>query len=191
MIGESTVTALEIAAVIYILFWRYPIYCLDKFRQEVFLLRDGLFDMAADGEIGFNDDAYRELRDRMNSLIRYAHKLSFLQAVVIVTFSFREPIDNNFLEAEDAWQEKLRKYDSDTQQKIENYRARMHLLMIRQILLGTPIVALTIVPLIGWWIIASNSIKFMQKLRLPLSELDWTVASLDKAMDCPNGTRLA
>src|SRR5260370_14413210 len=52
---------------------------LDSFRQEMFIIRDELFDYAASGRISFNDPAYRLLRQLMNGFIRYGHQLTFFR----------------------------------------------------------------------------------------------------------------
>ncbi|MDQ6759874.1 MAG: hypothetical protein M3Z32_08425 [Acidobacteriota bacterium] len=52
---------------------------LDVYRQEMFRLRDELFDYAKDGRISFSHPAYRLLRRSMNGFIRYGHQLTFFQ----------------------------------------------------------------------------------------------------------------
>ena len=49
---------------------------LDSFRQNMFAIRDELFDFAADGNIAFDHPAYMMLRNQMNGFIRYAHHLT-------------------------------------------------------------------------------------------------------------------
>ncbi len=46
-------------------------------RQQLFELRDRLFDIAADERIEFSDTAYRQLREYLNGCIRFAHKIKF------------------------------------------------------------------------------------------------------------------
>lgn len=48
------------------------------FRQEMFKLRDELFDYMAAGNISADHQAYQLLRHRMNSYIRYADRMNFL-----------------------------------------------------------------------------------------------------------------
>ena len=57
-------------------------YYLDVFRQKLFALRDELFDFAADGGIDFSDPAYLELRQDLNGLIRFAHKISMFRLLL-------------------------------------------------------------------------------------------------------------
>ncbi|HXR36729.1 MAG TPA: hypothetical protein VN754_12300 [Candidatus Binataceae bacterium] len=57
-------------------------FLLDELRQKLFAIRDDLFDFAMDGAISFDDQSYRELRDDINSLIRFADKLSFMRLLL-------------------------------------------------------------------------------------------------------------
>lgn len=70
-----------------------PDYRCDKFRQDMFDLRDEMFDFIANSEIGFENQAYIELRLLMNALIRFAHRLTLLQVLVLVTFHPKEATD--------------------------------------------------------------------------------------------------
>ena len=51
-------------------------------RQRLFELRDRLFDLAADGRIGFSDPAYLEAREYLNFSIRRTHTNTFGQFVL-------------------------------------------------------------------------------------------------------------
>lgn len=55
----------------------YPAIRIEEFRQRVFEIRDSLFDEAADGSIGFRDDAYTALRTICNGMLRDAEELTF------------------------------------------------------------------------------------------------------------------
>jgi hypothetical protein len=55
---------------------------LDAFRQDLFIVRDKLFDYAQEGKIGFDDPAYRLLRQLFNGMIRYAHQLTFFRVCI-------------------------------------------------------------------------------------------------------------
>jgi hypothetical protein len=63
----------------------WPAHRVDRFRQDMFSIRDELFDYAASGAIEFSDPAYRLLRQSMNGFIRYAHRLTLFQ--VLLTMS--------------------------------------------------------------------------------------------------------
>jgi len=57
--------------------WRAAL--IDSFRANVFALRDELFDFAAAGNISFENPAYSELRVSMNSVIRFAERITFIR----------------------------------------------------------------------------------------------------------------
>lgn len=52
-------------------------HVVDRSRAHLFALRDELFDLALNGEISFEDPRYRQLRQQINVLIRFAHKANF------------------------------------------------------------------------------------------------------------------
>ncbi|MGZ5887742.1 MAG: hypothetical protein ACXWKI_12445, partial [Ramlibacter sp.] len=54
----------------------YNGYRVDVLRQELFEIRDSLFDEAAAGRIDFESHAYRATRLVLNGLLRFAHQLS-------------------------------------------------------------------------------------------------------------------
>lgn len=85
MTALESMAALLLLWVFVCIFWKE--YCLDVFRHNLFALRDELFIYAGRGNIGFQHPAYRMLRDRMNSSIRYGHELTLsrlLLAMVMV-----------------------------------------------------------------------------------------------------------
>lgn len=76
----ESLTCLALLSVL--VFSLLPTHTLVSFRQKMFELRDELFDYAAAGKIGFNDPAYRLLRQSMNGFIRYAHRLTFFSLCI-------------------------------------------------------------------------------------------------------------
>ena len=66
-----------------VFFWRR--HAVEKFRQDMFALRDSLFDLAdenRDSEFTFGRPAYEEFRKELNGIIRFAHRISFARAMV-------------------------------------------------------------------------------------------------------------
>jgi cbb3-type cytochrome oxidase subunit 3 len=67
---------LTLVVLAFVVFWFWPEQRTDLFRQQMFALRDELWDFAVDGNIAFDDPAYTLLRQLMNGFIRYAHNLT-------------------------------------------------------------------------------------------------------------------
>ncbi len=61
-------------------------YILEKFRDDLFMVREKLFDYARTGKIEFSDEAYLLLRKRINSLLRYGHRINFTNLFVVFLF---------------------------------------------------------------------------------------------------------
>lgn len=59
-------------------------YALDKCRQDLFTIRNELFDMAIRREhgIGFDAPVYGQLRQTLNGIIRFAHTISFTRLII-------------------------------------------------------------------------------------------------------------
>jgi len=55
---------------------------LDIFRERLFELRFRLYSMGMDGELAYNDPAYRTFEMLLCGLVRFAHRITFLTYVV-------------------------------------------------------------------------------------------------------------
>ena len=58
----------------------------ERLRQDLFELRDQLFDYARSGSIGFSDRAYVLLRTNINSMLRFAHLMSATRIFTFICF---------------------------------------------------------------------------------------------------------
>ena len=57
---------------------------LDDFRDALFLVRDRLYALAQSGQIECDSGAYRAVEIFLNSLIRYAHRFTFMSFLLSV-----------------------------------------------------------------------------------------------------------
>jgi hypothetical protein len=117
----SSVALLGLA---WLAFWLFKKLRIDEFRQEVFYVRDELFDFAADGNIDFNHPAYVTLRSMMNGYIRFSHRLSIfhLLAMVCTTVATnREYLPTLF---NDKWEHVIADLDDDKKARMTEFRDR-------------------------------------------------------------------
>ncbi|KAA8385172.1 hypothetical protein FKW31_10195 [Acetobacter sp. DmW_136] len=79
--AETMLMLLGIAVVIY-----GPLQeaWIDTLRQKLFAQRDELFELAASGEITCDNPVYRQIRDQINSRIRYAHRISLPRTILFL-----------------------------------------------------------------------------------------------------------
>jgi hypothetical protein len=88
MTAIASVISLGILA--YFVLFLYNEHRVEHLRQDLFAIRDRLFDEAAAGRISFNSETYRATRDFLNGNIRFAHRLS-----VSRFFAFRLMFDGH------------------------------------------------------------------------------------------------
>lgn len=75
------------AALLWILIFKlFRDYRIDALRDQLFGVRESLFDYAAGGGVAFSHPAYTQLRLLINSLIRFAHRLTFTRFAMLMFY---------------------------------------------------------------------------------------------------------
>jgi len=124
---------------IVVLFKILPEVRLDSFRQQMFEIRDELFDLAADGHISFQHPAYILLRRQMNGFIRYGHQLTvfrMLMSLMIHKISGRP--DPREWRAE--WDNALTSTENENVRlQLERIHHKGMRLAVKRLLAGSPI----------------------------------------------------
>ena len=127
-------TVLALALLWFLIFVLRRRYCEDKFRDELFTLRDDFFDYAASGNIEFGHPAYTLLRMRMNGMIRYAHRASLMQ-ILVPSFLIRKTASAAVEEYRERWQSAVSEVESaDVRLRLNDYQRRMGVLLARHLL---------------------------------------------------------
>lgn len=118
---------------------------LDTFRQEMFTLRDEMFDYALNGNIPFSHSAHRLLRKSMNGFIRYAHNLTFYRlAVTMLQWRLVSQIPE--IRWAGDWNRALESIrDEEVRVKMREFHDRCHDLVAKRVVLGSPILILLLV----------------------------------------------
>lgn len=128
------VSALGLSALWAFYFWFYWDYRIDKTRQELFSLRDELFDLAADGRISFHHPAYGLLRTTMNGMIRYTHRVDILHVLALLYASRHLQVEN-FLA---RFNEEINPIeDKDVKEKLLKLFLRMNGVVGKHLILGS------------------------------------------------------
>lgn len=150
MEAATALSTLVSAAGILFVLNRLRAVAVDDFRDRIFALRDDLFDRAAAGAIPFGHPAYGMLRRTMNGFLRWAERLRLLDAVLLPAFTRRE--DRVTVNPFDArWKAATAHLSASDREWLESYRNRMRRLVIRYLVVGSPVLAVTLViPLARW-----------------------------------------
>lgn len=131
----------------------YKKYVEDSFRQKMFILRDELFDDAANGLIDFEHPAYCTLRRTMNGCLRFSHKINIVEFFMLFLLLKNDQTMKN---AEYSFAKKMnestKNLEKDVKEKLENYRIRMSKLIVVHMIRISPLFvvlsALTLICLI-------------------------------------------
>ncbi len=165
--------------IVVLAFFLYPRHSLDVFRQDMFALRDSLFDEATAGSVAFDSPAYGILRTTMNGFIRYGHRLSFLQAIIFM--STAEPRDRE-VTAESSfptrWQHALADETGDTRDILLGYANRMNSIVLKYLVLSSPLLVLCIVPAI---LGLAFTRVLAEWLRSPIETIDTAALAIGEA----------
>jgi len=112
-------------------FWIYQEYRVDKTRQEIFAIRDELFDFAAAGNIYFNHPSYVMLRTTMNGMIRFTHRVNLIMVIMLILMNLKTVEAKAFVESYD---ESVASLDSSTRDKLNNYLGRMNWAIVNHLI---------------------------------------------------------
>ena len=165
------ISCISLLGIWFLVFWLFRDYNVDSFRQKMFSLRDELFDFATEGNISFNHPAYGILRNSMNGMIRFGHKISLFNLMIIMFFrpdSYE--IGDSFSK---RWEENTKELKTDVRKKLIQYRQRMNLMVMRHMILRSPLLMLTIViPIFGLVSLKLCMDNILIWFKRPLDSLD-------------------
>ena len=162
-----------LAGIWFLLFVLYRNYCMDRFREDIFSLRDEVFDYASAGHISFDSPAYDLLRTTMNGYIRFAHKMGLLQMILFACFLKREDMLNSATNFQEQWNQAIITYPKEIQEQLTTFKTQMNLLSLRYVVNSSPILVITIfAPIILFFLIRHYVVRLVSILHDQFNELD-------------------
>jgi hypothetical protein len=114
------------------LVWSFGIrkFLLDFTRENLFELRFELFRLAMNGEIDFDNEAYRALETLFNGLLRYGHRLSFLTYLVSAVSNSRAQKAKDYVSVSALISLKVSRLAPETQQKVLRILTEAHTMVM-------------------------------------------------------------
>ncbi|MFA5089255.1 MAG: hypothetical protein WC552_09520 [Candidatus Omnitrophota bacterium] len=124
-----------------LLFWmwgHYKKHFLEVYRADLFRIRDELFIYAADGKSSFGALEYNYMRDRLNTALRYAHRMGISR---IIIFLFFEPNAREMVEKETRYfeQEILKPLDEEQRAFFDKIHTESGIVMAKYMLCKSPL----------------------------------------------------
>jgi hypothetical protein len=183
LMATGLATVVSLAGVAYAFFWLYRDVCVDTFRDKVFALRDELFLDAADGLVPFDHPAYTTLRTTMNGFIRFGDGLSLTQILVCNVFVRPEDAERAGLRPfEERWDKATNDLPASSRKRLDVYLSRLNRLAALYVVLGSPVVVLSIVgPLVVWFAVRRWFGGVRASFVAWLSEAKGTIDHVDSA----------
>lgn len=139
----AVVTSLASLAGLLVLLRLYRDYSVDRFRAEMFALRDEMFDFAASGGIAFWRPAYGRLRLTMNGFARRAPRMRLMEIVLFRLLSRRDR--RGIAEIDADWEKALDGLDDTARRRLNDFRGRMRRIVIAHLLFRSPAAVATLI----------------------------------------------
>ncbi|MHB1022402.1 MAG: hypothetical protein ACYC46_04210 [Acidobacteriaceae bacterium] len=111
----------------------------DSFREELFEIRAELFNLAASGEISFDNRSYVELRYLINGMLRFGHRISLTSSLIASSLADR---DAKGTTAYHRWKESLDKLPDNTKHRLNELHERMFKAYMKHLVRGSAILSL-------------------------------------------------
>ena len=165
------VSTVSLLAFWVLVFRIYGDFAVERFRQEMFAIRDVLFDNAAAGLVGFDHPAYALLRDTINGLIRFGHRIGIIEALlsywVVRARVATEPVFS------EAWEKASLTLSVDQWSALDDTRTKMSVALAKHVVIGSPFALVTLVlPLLGFFAIQMGLGRAKSWLRTPIDNIE-------------------
>ena len=160
---------LSCLALVYVFFWLYQPYRLDKYRDNLFTLRAELFDLAANGKIPFDHPAYVILRDTMNGSIRFAHQMGVLDILIYSLLGGNSGTAKTEPSYSKMWSTSTEDLDDATKAVLIKFRLRYHLRVIEQLIFTSPVFVGTMISVVAYLLLKVFSAKIKKFIESLLS----------------------
>lgn len=130
--------------------WLYRSYRDDLLKQALFELRDELFDLAADGRLGFSDQGYTMLRGSLNGLLFEAERIS-LVGLVVLNYSSARSLRMKQIEESYRlkWEHAVGQLPEDVARDLESIRMRMNVRLVEHVVMSSALFWITLLPVVA------------------------------------------
>lgn len=134
---------ISILFILLFVFWVLQDYFVDKFRQEMFSLRDNLFDEAMNKKIAFNDKPYLMLRTSMNGFIRFGHRLNIWQIIFLNLYAHNGTKDHpTFNKKMDVF---MKDFTEEQKSIFNRYHVLMNFYVLKYAIFSSTLLTLTVI----------------------------------------------
>lgn len=148
---------LSVFGVWWLYFIEYRRYRLDATRQRLFEIRDELFAKAEEGILPVDSKAHLMVRNMLNGMIQFSHRLGFIQLVTILVADAHARNNADARRFSQELNEAIRQLPPKGQDVVKKARVQMHVAVIMHITFNSifltlvySLVRLVLKPIMMW-----------------------------------------
>jgi hypothetical protein len=152
---DPIITMISLAALVLLFAFPYEHYRVERLKEDLFSIRDALFETAAAGNISFESTAYRGARTMLNGMIRCAPEIGITQCIV----TFLVVPKDQFSSSLEEWNKALSAAPGADRALVRNYIIEAHTRIARHVLtspmgclLVAPALTLAVAWVVGYWL---------------------------------------
>ena len=124
-----TILGLAVIWWMFVCLWQR--FCLDRLRENLFELRDRLFDLGDEGKVKFENRAYTHLRTLINNSIRHGHTHSFLGTLFLLVSLWKNRYFNKTSnDLENGWKASLAVQDPEVAEQLKELKLEYHKIIL-------------------------------------------------------------
>jgi hypothetical protein len=185
---EALSTIISLAVLWIYICWIYRGFRDDLFRQDLFDLRDELFDLGIAKEIAFDHPAYGLLRSTINGFMRGADNMS-LTSLVIFAVAGRPELREAQKSYAQRWEAAANSLPGETRSKLLDIRDRLNGRLIMHVVATSPLTWILIVPVAALALVMMTTeavrLSVRKKLNAGIEGFDVVGATLGGDCDAP------
>ena len=182
MIVNYIISVISLVILAVALLKLYPDYRVDTFRQQMFQLRDELFQYASTGHIEFNDPAHLMTRQMINGLIRFGHRLNLFEFFITLKLA-RQAHSRRKQLFVDQYKKNMDALSPAQREKLKSIQKQMNTAALEQLFLASPVFVLCLLPLlIPFTIVATVSNQLEQYKQRCFANIDDSAYTAGKSV---------
>jgi hypothetical protein len=93
MIADSIISLVMIMIITVLFYGPWQVLCAGIARQLIFERRNLIFNFARRGDLDFNSKEYRDIRNSLNLMIRFAHQATLPRLLFISLCLYKKPVN--------------------------------------------------------------------------------------------------
>jgi hypothetical protein len=129
MIAVIIESALGLFGLWIAVYYLWPDYRNDAYREDIFSVRDEMFLFALDNNIPFDHPAYALLRARMNLLLRHGQELTVNRLLILSTLR-KDVRSETFL----GWQRAVTELPEGLRQQMAEFNLRINIFVLQHLI---------------------------------------------------------